>query len=357
MIYTPLHNSTNFYNINELILNSGIIDCKILNEHFISHKFKYEESILKEDSGFINSEDNKVLDLVSNKKKIWITSSSSLYHFLTDVFISSVEWYKKHKDVHFLINMTQIKQAPNHIKAAQPMLDFLIEFYKYYNISYSIIDLNSVDYIKINNHMRFYPPDNNVIYANSFFDFLQPFIVNKNTNPDKKVYLSRKKLDTYNRDFSNADDHQDLISNMKRDDTMLPHLNDNRIYDEEELEIFFKNKGFEIVYPEDFLTIKDQINYMYSVKTLVSVTSSGIANLLFMKQESNIIEIITPLTLAKEYKNNKIVCLENQLHHFYVALSYIKNNIHILIPNQTRKTKDIVSKFYNNKIIKAIVDE
>ena len=68
------------------------------------------------------------------------------------------------------------------------------------------------------------------------------------------------------------------------------------------LEDFFEKYNFEIIdninefyaFSENFI---DQINFFNEVKTLISVSGSGLTNSLFMQKNTNLIELITPFNI------------------------------------------------------------
>ena len=126
------------------------------------------------------------------------------------------------------------------------------------------------------------------------------YVKEKDKIPFKKVYLSRRKVW---RNIEENDLYQkglkiDLNSKKSRPRTEI------RIFEEEKLENFLSNYNFEILHPEEFFD-KDyisQINYFYEVKTLMSVTSSGLVNQMLMQSNTNIIEISTPLMFIENKK-------------------------------------------------------
>lgn len=83
----------------------------------------------------------------------------------------------------------------------------------------------------------------------------------ENSNPAwRKVYLSRQKA--------------------KR----------RRILNPEPLEEFLTAKGFEIVFTEE-MSLRDQIKLFYETETLITVHGAGLSNILFMQENTNVIEI------------------------------------------------------------------
>ena len=61
--------------------------------------------------------------------------------------------------------------------------------------------------------------------------------------------------------------------------------------------------GYESIYaPEKFKNFEEQINYFNEVKTLVAISSSGLANSLFMQPQTTLFELQTNITT---YNNDK----------------------------------------------------
>ena len=136
--------------------------------------------------------------------------------------------------------------------------------------------------------------------------------------PTKKIYISRLKYDND-----------------------LPHA---RVKNERVLEEYMKNKGYEIVYAEEFNSIFDQIRFMSKVKTLVSPTSSGITNALFMKPGGNILELTTSFQMLDR----------EDLHHQYVNLAYSLNHNYHAIQNKDRNADIIINKLEKTNILNIL---
>jgi capsular polysaccharide biosynthesis protein len=105
--------------------------------------------------------------------------------------------------------------------------------------------------------------------------------------PTKKIYLSRRAA------------VEALIKTFNEpvDITKYPSY---RIDDEAELEDFFKSNGYEIVYPEDFNSMEEQISYMQQVKVFVSISGSGFLNQLFMNSDTHVMELMPESDLPSQ---------------------------------------------------------
>ena len=120
---------------------------------------------------------------------------------------------------------------------------------------------------------------------------------------------------------------------------------------------FFIDNGVEVIYPEDIPDFADQINYFYETKTLISLTSSGIANSLFMKPGGTILEIVTPLlqAMGNPFDPNNPVDVREDIHHIYNAMAYNKNHYYLSIQNHDRQSQTIINKMLNHDSFSSLV--
>ena len=78
-----------------------------------------------------------------------------------------------------------------------------------------------------------------------------------------------------------------------------------RINNENQLENLFINIGYESIYaPEKFKNFEEQINYFNEVKTLVAISSSGLANSLFMQPQTTLFELQTNINTYNNVINS-----------------------------------------------------
>jgi hypothetical protein len=187
-------------------------------------------------------------------------------------------------------------------------------------------------------------------------DFFNKFVDKNTSQPDKKVFLSRKKI---------APQKSQHFANFS-------HTIDDRIDDHTELEKIFFDYGFEIIYPEDFKNFKEQIEFFKTVKVLVSLTSSGLVNATFMEPGSTVIEIVTPLLTVSPLINDEYFKQYNidptqkenaldfsyihEVHMFYHAMSFMKNMLYVAIPNHRRSASEINDFVKNNQILQNILN-
>jgi len=238
------------------------------------------------------------LKFVSPRKKIFISLDPNYYHFHNDSLGILFGYYETIKDCIFVLDISQIADYEN-----CSFYNFFIEFLKNNNINYELIKCNKDTVIHANNFFTVNSfPNGRINIPEIVFNFYKNSINDLNIKPYKNVYLSRK---------------------------------DNRgIDDNNKIEKYFNDLGFEIVYSEDFKNFKEQINYFYNVKTLVSVTGSGLTNAIFMQKNTLIVELTTPLILDILSIDGSIVEKNTeQLHYVYNLITFLKNQTYVSIPN------------------------
>jgi hypothetical protein len=243
---------------------------------------------------------------------------------------------KKHGIDHNLIEEQSFNYANTYYELLFKILDF-------YNVSYELIDCNYnfKQAIKLSN---FYTFTNGPIRSSMLESFDQ--VIDEiypelsNILPTRKVYLSRQK--TWIPDFNNTPE------NTKHEDEDPYYF---RVLKERDLEKFLIDNGYEILYPENFKTIKDQIAFMRSVKELISATSSGLNNMLFMHPEQTIIELYSALPLGN-LKNQ-----EYHLHDHYHAIGYYKKMFYLSLALTSKSSEWIINKIINDKFLKGVIND
>lgn len=316
--------------------NTAYIHCKDFEYHVM-----YDGNIDKHNKKNFIDKNKNVKYFVSDQKKLMISILSGPYHLLMNSF--SILFHKILEDPQcfLIIDISNIKETDH------TFMSFLYTVLKDNKIDYVVVDRKSLDYIVINNFYYVADPNDGIIWHEDLFDIAKKYVKNTSVVPHRKVYLSRKRIP--DRTYIEA------FKNLKVDLKKLSYNNDNRIYNEEELEQFFKSNGFEIICPEDFINLQQQIDFFYSTKTLVSVTSSGLTNCIFMQDNQTVIELETPLTIQYPDVLGNPIGVRNELHHFYKSLSYLKSHNYIAIANKTRMPSDLIQVFNNNQIIKEVL--
>jgi hypothetical protein len=287
-----------------------------------------------------SKKDKHVMDFVSDQPKVFISTGFSFYHFLHDDFGEFLHQYAKTPKAKFIIDIT-------HIADIDPLPNFLSFFFKYLNA-------NNIDYVPVNfrkvskfNINKFYTrrPMSESFEVNDpcpkIYEMSQSVVIDKNVEATKKIYISRKNFKG-----------RDLKAIIKG---RLPYNDDDRMDDEPKVEAYFKSIGFEVVVPEDFKSFEDQINCFYQAKIVVSATSSGLCNAMFMRPGSTVVEIGTPLISFSRLGDGITQPLsmgQQEIHHFYHMNSLALGHKHITIPNMNRSSENVINTIESDKFLK-----
>ena len=289
---------------------------------------------LKYDIGHNLSEENKDCVFIGlNEKSVLISLDSSFYHFVAETVSFIAEIYEKDKNTLFIINSGNVNSIDSlSVKFVKSFIDILDNK----NIRYLITDLYRnriiVKNVKIYQH-NFY----NKNFANRVYDFFYNCIKDKDKLPSKMVYVSRR--------GSNRTDKIQKDTVSYNNNMYFNH--DERIDDEPKLEKYFKSIGFDVIDPTEFASLEDQINYFYDVKTLVSLTGSGLTNAIFMQKNQKVIELVTSMVTLQmrdgDSGTNKDI-FEESIHNFFINLSFDKEHYHYSISNIDRKCDILIDK-------------
>lgn len=277
----------------------------------------------------------KVLNFISDKRKVFISLMNGPFHFLHDALGHAIYAINKFPDAQFIFDASAMYEFDDAY-----LNHFLNTLYKK-NIDFKVIRLEQGDVIFANNFYYQQTMYDDVDAGNQLFKFFSDDIDNKDIEPFRKIYISRRRM--HNRDYSE----------ILADGPSFKH--DNRIDDEPKLEEFLLSLGFEIIVPEEFESFKHQINYFYETKTAVSLTSSGLTCSAFMQPRGNVVELVNtmvvPLGDMPEFPKGSA---EEAIHHYYVALSFNKDHNYFAIPNKTRKADDIINKIKSSESLRSV---
>lgn len=266
---------------------------------------------------------NTTADFRSEKIKLVVSSMESYYYMIHDLLGEILVWFESNKEIE-IVYCTKNLEKEKKLYRTKNVGDFIFKFFEDNGISYKIFDASKNNKLLINN---FYLLNNhpNSAYSKKIFNYCKKYVKDLDVEPYRKVYLSRasmplKNYEKNSRYFIN----EPLIAN------------DDRVDDHESIEDFFKSLGFEIVNPDGFSCFEDQIDYFYSVKTIASLSSSGLSNAIFMKDGQNVVEIVTPL--IHDVKSH----IEEQIHFYYNFISFSKNHKYLAIQNFYRNSKKLI---------------
>lgn len=283
---------------------------------------------------------------LSEDKKIFLEVSSSQFHLLYNTLGTILHLFEQDKETLFILNADEI----NSNSLAGTLKDFFFNLLDYHNIRYETYSNNLG--LGMVNAKNFYSRRNNYVDiishkpVTSITKYTNSFIEKNNVAPFRKIYLSRK-IVNQEKDISYGSD--DIIQiNRKLFD---------RIDNEEKLEKYFSENGFEIVYPENFKTFEDQILFFNEVQTVVSLSGAGLSNGIFMQQNSNIVELLTSHYVWRpRYENNKrIISITEEEHFFYASIAFEKGLNYIAINNKEKNADILINRINENSIFKGVI--
>lgn len=299
----------------------------------------FEHIVLNKYNNFKIAQE-KTLDFRSNKKTVLLFVPNGSYHLLVDFFNKIINLLEKNKNFELLLNFSFHNFDNLEPTFDKTFLKFLFDFLNDHNIEYKIIqDWTNIDHIIINDFIIFNKNnwESSPITHKLFLKYFKKYIKNIDQKPFRKVYLNRESY-----------------TNRKIYNTKLSYNQDERIKNEEILEKYLNNNGFECISLEGkFNTFEEQVNYFYSVKTLVTVTSAGLTNCIYMQPGSVLLELVTPQVV--EHTTNYGESLGVSIHSLWQPLTSVKEIDHISISNMKRDANDIIYKINNSSYLKNVV--
>jgi hypothetical protein len=309
--------------------------CCIVPSHPVSKLFKPNIEPINKNKINKNIE---VKNFLSDNKKVFISLVTQPYHFFHDALGNFLSIYEKEPQALYIFDLSALH------KRDEKYLSFFKKTLEEKKINFVFIQLNQETIIYANNFYVQYAINDSTNAGNNLYNFFNSFIKNKNIKPFRKIYISRS--------FIKKGDFSKIV---------LPgasFTHDQRIDDEQLLENYLKDNGFEIIVPETYFdTFEDQINQFYEAKTVVSLTGSGLINIAWMQPRSTVVELATSMVLPLGFidEKNNIRHVEETIHHFFSALSFNKEHNYIAIPNTKRSAKDVIKNIENNFFLKNIV--
>ena len=313
--------------------------------------FSFEDILLKFDRMQINkitTENNmhpEALDLRSEDLKIIINVPPQFSHFIQDGIGSVCIATKRLPKGKFIFFEEELISAGEYFK------NFLIEYMSANSLEYVILPADYNRLVLINNvyfyHFDAYettPPMYNELHES------MTFCVDKTLKPTKKVYVSRRHHESQ-LDYLNAKPLAEYESDEKD-----INLRIKRVNDEELLEKFFADNGFEIIYSEEFNTMVDRIKYFHDVKLLVGLSGSSLANMYFMQNKTHVIDISTTQILEnaphiRPYYGR----VSEEVHAFFYILAQQREIYHYTVPNFYRSSEDVIKNILGNKVFMNLI--
>lgn len=289
----------------------------------------------------------KLLDLRSDAKKIFLTMPTSVYH----LFIDFAGKLLQEISIDPSIELVMDDHALRFPIPGNQLYVGLLDLFKKLGIKVTVVSLHEYDGIALNNVLLLSGNPIQRNYEQYLYKAALTLVRNKEVKPFRKVFLSRRHMG-----------HRPAPP----ESPWLTVPNDNRIDDHAAIERYFLSLGYEIVIPDNFTSLEEQVNFFYETEILVSTTSSGITNAVFMQDGQTVVELQTPLVVhipgvlsvatgdpAIDF-SQKMVAVE-QLHYFYVKVAFNKKHKYLSICNMTRATSDIVDQIERDAHLKALL--
>lgn len=278
------------------------------------------------------------MDLRSSKLKILFSGGYGPYNFFQISIPNVIRLSEAFPGAVFIFDYSHVAKEGT----GKTFVPFTKKVFDLLGIENYFINNDLVPGIVVNNFIQLNTGEINVLHNDVVTAtelYARAAGVDGDTVPFRTVYLSRRNIAP--RPYSSLDDG-------------LSTKEDCRIYSEPVLEKYLSSLGVEIVAPEDFKTMDDQVRFFHETKTLISTTSSGLANALFMQNKTKIVEFGTtmPFIISGMLGGTDG---EEQLHHIYRHLAYLTNKEYISIPNYSRQAVDLIGIIEESELLQKVL--
>lgn len=282
------------------------------------------------------------LSFYSDEPKLFLKIPYKHYHVLQDFLATVLHMYEINPNIVFIVDTYEIDRSRESTKFHR----FCFNILDYYGIKYHKADFSNVKSFNANNFYAIGVRNVDHNGANLILKYCMPWIKNKDIEPFRKVYISRRLVKSDN-----------SVEFRYTDKTKLTRSSIKRIDDEEKLEDFFRSQGFEVVVPEDFESFEDQINFFYEVKSAISLTGAGLVNTVFMQNGGSVIELQTSLIVRFFDRSTNKQDFQEGVHHFYHTIAFKKNFFYVCVNNMDINSDKLIEQFKNNKSLIAFMEQ
>lgn len=294
--------------------------------------------------GYVESSGASYLNLIDGGKKIVKPICNSFYHAIMDDMAEILYALKLYPDHSLIIDISDIYDSLYKNGAEWDFFNFFVQALISDGVEVKLVELKKYDIIYIDNFKVA-----NFIYesgqrSNLIHEFLKKRVTDNTVEPTKNVLVSRGQRGEY----------------PPYDAEGLSHTSDERMDDHQALETYFADLGYDIIHAEKFSSFQEQLDYFYSVKTLVSLTGSGLTNAAFMQPGGIMFEIVTPLVVpvpfpgrAKDLTDPFYV---QEIHNFYKNLAYYHNHTYACVQNPSRSIEEFKKNIDNTPGLKEFLD-
>jgi capsular polysaccharide biosynthesis protein len=244
--------------------------------------------------------------LEDNKTYVIMDSGSKYHHFLINLMMPALMVLEEvsHKGLHFVLCNLNMRPLGENFD------NLLVELLEENNIRYTEVDNSKFTYINAKNFIPINGADLDSGVPLLYNYFLSKYNVVTET-PNKKIYISRK-------NYSSPD---------------------IRVDNEEILENYFIEKGFQIVYPEDIPTFKEQFELFNSCSTLAALSGSGLTSLMFLQENQKVVEILTEVMVGHTISDDLTVDIVYGIHDHYRYMALLKNHTYLAVLNSEKQAE------------------
>jgi hypothetical protein len=292
------------------------------------------------------------LNLIDGRKKLVKSFCRSFYHSVLDNLSELIAAIEEHPDHDVILDISNISDV---VYSKSKDWDYINHFVRRLidkKIKYTLVNLREYEIIYMDNFIvADYPSDSNR-KTSIIYDFFEPSINTRGQKPYRNVFVSRKLA--YGQNLEDLDEEKVRANG-------LSFTKDYRMDSHEELERVFVDLGYEIVYSETFETFQDQVDFFHTVKTIASLTGSGLTNAALMQPGGTMIEITTPLIVSipapgETTKNLSNLYYVQELHNFYKNIAYYQNLNYFSIQNPERSVEDFKKTIELDSHVKAFLN-
>lgn len=264
--------------------------------------------------GYSPEGSSSVSFLEDNKTYVIMDSKTNYHHFFINLMMPALMVLEEenNEDLHFVLCNINLRSGKENFD------NLLIELLEERGISYTQVDNSEFTYLNAKNFI----PINGADLDNGV-PLLYNYLLNKYNmvpeTPNKKIYISRKNYPG----------------------------RDLRVDDEEILENYFIQKGFQVVYTEDIATFKEQFELLNSCSVLAGLSGSGLTGLIFMQKNQKVIEILTEVMVGFTISNDETKKIIYGIHEHYGEMSLLKNHEYLVVLNSEKQAELVKAKLDN----------
>jgi capsular polysaccharide biosynthesis protein len=244
--------------------------------------------------------------LEDNKTYVIMDSKSNYHHFLINLMMPALMVLEEvsHEGLHFVLCNLNLRSGEENFD------NLLIELLEERGISYTQLNNSEFTYLNAKNFIPINGAD-----LNTGVPLLYNYLLNKynmvTETPNKKIYISRKNYSSH----------------------------DIRVDNEEILENYFIEKGFQIVYPEDIPTFKEQFELFNSCSTLAALSGSGLTSLIFLQENQKVVEILTEVMVGFTMSDHETKNIIYGIHDHYREMALLKNHTYLVVLNSEKQAE------------------